>query len=420
MTKLIVDGPARLSGRVKISGSKNAVLPILAASIMATKPIELSSVPDIRDVRVMLEVLGHFGIQSRWSGDHLMLDPSRAKAATVPDELAQSLRASVLVMGSALARFGRIKLAHPGGDLIGKRPLDIHFKGLECLGVRIAHSNDHYSATAKHLKGVPIFLEEPSVTATENVIMAAALADGETTIHNAASELHVKDLAAFLNGLGASIEGAGTNLVRVRGVDQLDGASHRVRGDEIEAATFVIAAAVTGGKLRITGVDPEHFGMILIKLREAGVNFRTTKTEIAVSGPHRLRGTKLKVETWPGFPTDLQPPFTVLMTQAKGMSLVHDHMYENRFIYTDKLIGMGANITVADPHRIIISGPTKLSGMELESPDIRAGITLLVAALLANGRTTLDHAEIIDRGYERIDKKLRKLGAKIRRVDPAP
>ncbi len=415
--KLVINGPVRLHGTVAVGGSKNAALPILAASLLARQPVQLQRVPQIRDVAVMLEILEHFGMQVKRQGSDVVLDPANLALATVPPELARSLRASILLLGPALARFGRFKSVHPGGDVIGKRPLDTHFKGLEQLGATVSHDDSSYQVAAQQLTAATVFLEEASVTATENVLMAAAAAAGTTVIKNAASELHVRDLAAFLNTLGAKVSGAGTNQITVTGVSEFSGGRHQIRADELEAATFAIAAAVTGGDVTITGVDPEHFGLILIKLREAGVRFDVTDDALHVHGRQQLRGSKLKVEYWPGFPTDLQPPFTVLMTQAEGMSLIHDHMYEGRFFYTDKLVSMGANITMADPHRIIVWGPTKLRGKELESPDIRAGISLLVAALVAEGKTVIDHAELIDRGYERIDERLRALGADITRLE---
>lgn len=419
MSSLRIKGPATLKGELQVGGSKNAAPKELAACLLATESVTLHNVPDIKDVQSMLEILRVFGMKIDGLAGTVRLDPTHLRQAAVPDELASRLRSAAVVMGPAVARFGKVSLLHPGGDVIGKRPLDIHFKGLSALGVRIKRDDLRYHLSAKKLRGTEIFLEESSVTATENVIMAATLAEGTTVIHNAASELHVADLAAMLNSMGARIIGAGTNLVTVEGVSKLGGTEHRVRADEIEAGTFMIAAALTGGQVRLTGIDPKNFGMILVKLREAGVNMVVEDNAITVSGPHRLRCTNLKTETWPGFPTDLQPPFTVLMTQAKGMSLIHDHMYEGRFFYTDKMTAMGANIIMADPHRIIVFGPTALVGRHLESPDIRAGITLVIAGLVAQGTTVIDHVEHIDRGYEKIDERLRKLGADVVRLEEA-
>lgn len=417
MSKLIIDGPAKLRGTVTIGGSKNAVLPILAASLLATAPVTLTNVPAIRDVEVMLRILEHFGVRVTGRSGTVRLDPRAIRPARVPDALARSLRASVLLLAPALVRFGEYTSVHPGGDVIGKRSLDTHFRALAEFGAKTTVDHARYHVVAKRLRPATVFLEEPSVTTTENIIMAAVRTPGRTVIKNAASELHVRDLAHFLNGLGAQVQGAGTNKVVIDGVERLGGGRHRVRADEIEAGTFAIAAAATGGTVTLAGIDPEHFGVIWPKLRDAGVKLKVGKDSVTVSRAGRLRATDLKTHTWPGFPTDLSSPFTVLMTQARGKSLIHDHMYEGRFFYTDKLVSMGADIVMADPHRVIVSGPTPLAGHELESPDIRAGMTLLVAALIADGRTIIDHAELIDRGYERIDARLRKLGAKIRRVE---
>lgn len=417
MSKFIVDGPTKLSGTVKIGGSKNAVLPILAATILATKSVTLTNVPDIRDVAVMLEILKCFGMRITGTSGTVRLDPTGVKAGVVPDELAHKLRASILILGAALGRFGHVKIAYPGGDIIGKRPLDTHFDSLRALGAEVMLHDGHYEVRVKQLKGSELFLEEASVTATENVLLAASVARGRTVVQNAASELHVSDLARFLTTLGAKITGAGTNHIVIDGVAGLGGGKHEIRPDEIETGTLMIAAALTGGTVTLTGADPGHFAMIPIKLRQAGINFKVNGEKITVKPPHKLKPTNLQINTWPGFPTDLQPPFTVLMTQAQGASLIHDWMYEGRFFYTDKLVAMGANITMSDPHRITVTGQTALVGKELESPDIRAGITMLVAALIAEGRTVIEHAEWIDRGYERIDQRLQSLGAKIRRVE---
>lgn len=417
MARYVITGPTTLEGEIAIGGSKNAVLKILAGCLLATKPVTLRNVPEIRDVAVMRQIVEHFGLRFDGEAGTVTVDPANVNTADVPDELAKQLRASIVVLGPALGRFGHVTIAHPGGDLIGKRPLETHFKGLEALGATVTQRQGHYEVTAQELRGAELFLEEASVTATENVMMAAVLAKGTTVIHNAASELHTADLAKFLNALGARITGAGTNVVTIEGVDALGGGEHTVRPDEIEAATIVIAAALTGGTVKITKVDPNRFGMILIKLREAGVHFEANAESITVQGPHELVGTDIHTNVWPGFPTDLQPPFTVLMTQAKGNSLIHDWMYERRFFYTDKLTAMGANITMADPHRIIVSGPTPLRGAELESPDIRAGISMLLAALVAEGETTIEHIEWIERGYAKIDQRLNDLGAQIQRIE---
>lgn len=402
---------------MKIGGSKNAVLGILPATLLATEPVTLHNVPAIRDVKFMLEILEEFGMAVEGTSGTVRLDPRNLKSVNVSAEAARRLRASITVLGPALARFGEVDMPHPGGDMIGKRPVDTHLNGLQSLGAKFTRHDGRYELRSNGLKGAKIFLEQASVTGTETILAAAVLAEGTTTIRNAASELHVADLAAFLNTLGAKITGIGTNVLAIEGVTGLKGGEHTIRADETEAGTLMIAAALTGGEMVLTGVDPDNFGMILVKLKEAGVNFTTSTDTITVKGPHTLKGTDVHTNIWPAFPSDLQPPFTVLMTQAPGMSLIHDWMYEGRFFYTDKLLGMGANITMADPHRIIVFGPTPLHGKLLESPDTRAGITMLVAALIATGETTIDHVEWIDRGYENIEQRLQDLGANITRIE---
>ncbi len=415
MVKLTIKGPAKLEGSVTVGGSKNAVLALLPATLLATKPVTLTRVPNISDVKTMLQILRHFGMKIDGEAGTVTLDPSDLSYSPVPDELARHLRASITVLGPALARFGEYESVHPGGDVIGRRSLGTHFMALEQLGATVDHDHSRYHVRAKRLVGATVLLDEPSVTATENTVLAAVLASGTTIIKNAASELHVRDLAVFLNAAGAKITGAGTNKIVIEGVPRLTGGEHRVRADELEAATFIIASAVTGGTVEVADVDPEHFGVLPYKLREAGINLQTKKDSFLVRGPHHLRAKSIKTGLWPNFPSDVASPYAVLMTQAEGVSIVHEWMYEGRLFFTDKLVGMGAHITMADPHRVIIFGPTRLRGRVLASPDIRAGISLVVAALIADGETVIDHAEHIDRGYEDIDRRLQALGADILR-----
>ncbi len=406
-----------LSGEVSVGGSKNAVLPCLAAALLTDEEVVLENVPGIRDVESMSEILHTFGCAIERTDNSVTISGTR-EVYPVDDALTSRLRASILILGPLLGRFGRVEIAHPGGDIIGKRPIDMHFDGLRGLGAHIEQTNSHYVVSAeKGLVGGEIFLEEASVTATENVMMAAVLAQGKTVIRNAASELHVVDLADLLISMGAKIEGAGTNRITIEGVSSLSGVKHRIRPDEIEAATLMIAAAVTGGSVVLKNTDPENMGIILTKLRHAGISFSTEHDRITVTAPHELVATNVHTNVWPAFPTDLVSPFTILMTQAAGMSLIHDWMYEGRFFYTDKLVTMGANIVMADPHRILVYGPSKLSAKNLESPDLRAGMTMVIAALIAEGTTTIEHVEHIERGYEKIDERLRSLGAQIERVE---
>lgn len=416
MAQFQITGPTTLNGTVTVGGSKNAVLAILPACLLATEPVTLHNVPAIRDVAVMLEILEAFGMKVSGQSGTVTLDPKNLTSTEISADLARKLRASITVLGPALARFGEIKMPHPGGDMIGKRPVDTHLNGLIALGGELTKSNGSYDLHATGLTGATIFLEQASVTGTETILAAGTLAQGSTEIQNAASELHVTDLAHFLTVLGAKIEGIGTNRLRIEGVDQLRGGEYTIRGDETEAGSFMIAAALTGGSVTIEGIDPENLGMILVKLRQAGVSFTTDSSSITVSAPHKLKATDVHTNIWPAFPSDLQSPFTVLMTQADGTSLIHDWMYESRFYYTDKLVSMGADIVMADPHRINVTGPTPLTGKEMASPDVRAGIAMVIAGLIAEGTTTIDHVEHIDRGYQNIDERLRALGADITRI----
>jgi UDP-N-acetylglucosamine 1-carboxyvinyltransferase len=416
MAKFQITGPTTLNGTVQVGGSKNAVLAILPGTLLATKPVTLTRVPAIEDVKTMLEILRHFGMKVEGESGTVTLDPTDLSYSRVPDELARRLRASITLLGPALARFGEYESVHPGGDVIGKRPLDAHFTALESLGATVERDDRRYHVRATELAATTVLLPEASVTATETLLMAATKASGTTVIKNAASELHVRDLAHFLTTLGAKITGAGTNKITVEGGTPLTGGDHRVRADEVEAATFIIAAAVTGGNVTIEDVDTEHFGVIPAKLQEAGINLEVNQTNFVVKGPHRLRACPLTTGLWPNFPSDVASPYAVLMTQAEGVSIVHEWMYEGRLFFTDKLVGMGANITMADPHRVIIFGPTPLKAGEVASPDIRAGISMVVAALIAEGTTTIDHIEHIDRGYEKLDERLQALGATITRI----
>lgn len=417
MTKFIIDGPATLEGTVKVGGSKNAAMAILPACLLATKPVALHNVPDISDVRVMLEILRAFGMRIERESGTVQLDPSNLQSADVPDDLAIRLRASITLLGPVTARFGKAKMVHPGGDIIGKRPIDVHLRGLESLGASVTKTNSHYVVEASGLAGGRIFQEEASVTGTESTVMAAVLADGTTEILNAASELHVTDLLRFLTTLGANIEGIGSNCLTISGVSELGGGEYTIRDDEIEAGTLMIAAGVTGGEVTLTGVDPGHFAMIPIKLREAGLHFETTEDTITVKPPHDFKAVEVKTNLWPAFPSDLQAPFALLCTQAEGTSLVHDWMYEERFRYVHALRKMGASIEQPDPHRIKVNGPTALRGATIASPDLRAGITMVVAGLVAEGQTIIEHADWIDRGYEDIEGRLASLGARIKRVE---
>ncbi|MCZ2846203.1 MAG: UDP-N-acetylglucosamine 1-carboxyvinyltransferase [Candidatus Bathyarchaeota archaeon] len=413
MAKFIIKGGKPLSGEVQIYGAKNAVLPQMAAAILAHGIVKLDNVPQIIDVKIMSEILEDLGAKIKNVGNHsLEIDPSGINKSEIDKNLARRLRASVLLVGSLIAKFGKVKLPFPGGDIIGRRSLDTHMKAFETMGASISRENDHYLITAKNLKPAEIYLDETSVTATENIIMAAVFCEGETIIRFAAAEPHVVDLCEMLNKMGAQISGLGTNTVKIKGVKSLSGTDHKIVPDQIDAVTFSCAGIVTKGEVTIKGINREILYPILHKFDQMNVNYEMGKDSLTVK-KSELRAAKIQTSPWPGFPTDSQPPFTVLATQSQGISLIHDWMYERRLLYIDELIKMGADITLCDPHRILVSGPTRLRGTKLFGPDIRAGVALVIAALAARGETEIDNVELIDRGYERIEERLKSLGADI-------
>lgn len=346
------------------------------------------------------------------------IDPAGLSSYELDPDLSTKIRASVVLATPLLVKFGKAIVTPPGGDQIGERLLDTHFSMMKEMGVEIERKDGRYFLDWKQRKGAKIFLEESSVTATEMGLMLAAAIPGETIIEDAASEPHVKDLADFLVKMGAGVEGAGTNTLRVKGNEKLSGANHAVIPDHIEGGTFAIAAAITGGSIKIENYVPEHYRMILYYLKSMGVNFKEGEKTLEIT-PSNLIAKKRKFQTrpWPGFPTDLMSPFIVLATQTKGTVLCHDWMYEWRMFFVDDLISMGANIFIADPHRVIVSGPTPLMGDYLYSKDIRAGMSLILAALAANGKSVVDNIEMVERGYENLDTRLRALGAEIKRED---
>lgn len=419
MSNFIIEGGAPLSGEVTIAGNKNAALPIIAATVLTDQECVLENVPDIRDVDAMLNILADLGksverkTQStvRISGDINKFQPDEA--------LVSKLRASILYLGALLARFGEAKLAPPGGCVIGRRGVGSHFEALSALGAKIESDTDQYAAKMIKKHPARIFLSEPSVTATENALLLAAAIAGETVIENAASEPHVGDLGEVLIKMGAQVKGLGTNRLSIHGGTKLAGFNHRIVPDHIEAGTFAIAAACTKGELVIRDVRPDHLHMTKFYLGQTGIELDCFDPAAMAVKFSQLKAParKIQVGTWPGFPTDLMSPMIVLATQTEGTTLCHDWMYESRMFFIDKLIAMGAQITLCDPHRVLVSGPTPLRGQRLSSPDIRAGIALVIAALAAKGTSTIGNAELVDRGYENIVERLKKLGAKIERSE---
>jgi len=417
MAKFIIEGQKKLNGEIQVRGMKNAATPILAATVLTDEPCVISNVPRIVDVFKMLELLEGLGASVSWSGDHELtvrcdgIDPSKILAPTV-----RKLRSSVLLIGPLLARFPSLEIPHPGGCIIGNRPLDTHLDAMRSLGAVVEEGRETILFSRKKaLRGATIVLSEFSVTATENVLMAAALSEGTTTVHIAAAEPHVQDLARFLSSMGAHIEGIGTHTVTIHGADRLRGANHAIIPDQIEIGTWAVAAAVTRGTVAIRDVVPEHLDLILLKLRQAGIAFSLEHGTLSIQPTHRIKAFRLQALPYPGFPTDLQAPFSVLATQAEGTSLIHDPMYEGRLGYVQELIKMGANAVICDPHRVLITGPTPLYGQDITSFDLRAGATLILAGLVAQGTTTIQEAQIVDRGYESIDERLTSLGAQITR-----
>lgn len=413
-------GGQPLRGEVTTPGSKNAVLPLLAATVLFDAPVTLTNVPDINDVDVMLAILEKLGKQTARELTTVTVTPNRPINSEIPADLARRIRTSLLFLGPILARTGKISMPQPGGDLIGKRPFDYHVNALSVMGANFREDNESTTG-AGELHGADIYLEEPTVTGTENLLMAACLAHGQTTIRNAAQEQHVYALSAFLSQAGAEIEGLGTSTVTVtgrKGEPFSKPITFAVPSDELDAGTFAIAALVTNGAITIRRFPVIPLRPLTEKLIRLGASIRQIdESTVHIERAGELQNFKLRVGFAPGFPTDLQPPMAVLASLAQGVSLIHDWIYERRFGYADELSKMGANITMCDPHRILIVGPSRLVGRHIYSLDIRAGIAFVLAALAAEGQSTIDHADIVERGYEHLETRLTGLGARITRKD---
>lgn len=412
----MIEGGYPLQGEIKVPGAKNAATPILAAALLTADELIIHNVPEISDVNKMLDLLRQLGVTVSRQGNQVKLKADKVEATRLDRKLVKGMRSSVLMFGPLLARLGEVMLPEPGGCIIGNRPLDAHLAGLQQLGVSVTIEGESYILKTKKLVGNEIILPEFSVTATENLIMAAVLAKGQTVIEIAAAEPHVQDLCRCLIAMGAKISGVGTHRLMIEGVAQLHGAHHTLIPDPIEAGTWAVLAAVSRGELVINPIRPQDLSLVLFKLRQIGVNFDIAGDSLKVRASRQLRAFKLQALPYPGFPTDLQAPFAVLATQANGTSLIHDPMYEGRLSYVSELIKMGANAVVADPHRVVISGPTALYGREIRSFDLRAGATLIIAGLIAQGETMIENVEVVDRGYERLDDRLRAVGARLKRV----
>jgi UDP-N-acetylglucosamine 1-carboxyvinyltransferase len=424
--RFLVRGGRALRGAVRPAGNKNAALPILASTVLADGPMELDDIPRIRDVETMLELLVDLGASAEWIGPNLVrVDARPVRPKPLDPKLCARIRASILLAGPLLARFGSVMLPPPGGDVIGRRRVDTHFLALEQLGAAV-NVGDRYELEAKKgLKGADIFLDEPSVTGTENALMAAVAAKGRTVLRNAACEPHVQDLARALVAMGAGIEGIGTNVYTVEGGRPLHGATYAIGPDHIEIGSFIGLAAVTNGAITIDPVRPDDLRSILLGFERLGIRPRVDGQRLTVDADQERRirpdlgghVPKLEDGPWPAFPADVMSTTIVSATQCSGMLLVFEKMFESRLFFVDKLIGMGARIVLCDPHRAVISGPSPLKGGTVESPDIRAGMAMLLAALAAEGASTIHNVGQIERGYERIDERLRALGAEIERRD---
>lgn len=423
MSKYIIQGGNRLQGSVNISGNKNAVLPCMAATILTAEEVTLTNVPKIRDVDVMLEILQVLGARVNREGETLKILTENILTTDLPTELTNKLRGSVLLAGALLARASKVSFSHPGGDVIGRRAIEQHIEGFENMGYQVNLADRSYSATKvqENHQDIDMFLELPTVTGTENIILCAVLRKGQTVIRNAAQEPHVVDLCNLLVQMGANIEGVGSNTLKINGVDSLHGTEFRIGSDPNEFGTYAVAAAVTGGQIELTNCLDLDVKPIIWALEKMGIKFEKTTEGYLVSVGHlKALSTNFPFTAnfWPGFPTDLISVMIVLATQAEGVSLIRDFIYESRMFFVDKLISMGANITIADPHRVVIYGPTKLIGREQETPDIRAGMALVLAGLVAHGQSTILKAELIERGYPNVIQNLNSLGAQIRCEEP--
>jgi UDP-N-acetylglucosamine 1-carboxyvinyltransferase len=429
MEKFVIDGGVPLSGTVVPAGNKNGALPILAAALLTEEEVVVRNVPRIRDVQAMLSLIGALGVRADWTGENeVTIEASDLAAESVDRELSERIRASFLLAGPLLARLGRVVMPPPGGDVIGRRRLDPHLDAFQALGAQINGGRDIELSAPNGLSPTEFFMDEPSVMATENALMAAALTPGTTIVSNAACEPHVQDLARMLVSMGAPITGIGSNVMTIEGQDRLGGCVHTVSADHIEIGTFMALAGVTGGEVRIKDTVPDDLRMIRLVFRRLGLESTLDGADVVVPGGQDLRvqrdlgdfKSKVQDGPWPAFPADLTSIAVALATQSDGSVLIHEWMFENRLIFTDKLVSMGADIVLCDPHRAIVTGRSRLRAQRVESPDIRAGIAMVIAAACAEGETEIGNVGQIDRGYERIDERLRELGARIERVATEP
>lgn len=415
MDKLLIEGGARLSGEVAISGAKNAALPILCAALLTAEPVTFTNVPQLKDIGTLLALLGQMGVKVERAGDTVTLDASGLNNPVAPYEMVKTMRASILVLGPLVARCGEARVSLPGGCAIGARPVDQHIKGLQAMGAEVRVEHGYVHATVPRLKGARLFTDMVTVTGTENLMMAAALADGETVIENAAREPEVVDLANCLVAMGAQISGAGSDVIRIRGVDRLHGATHRIMPDRIETGTYLCAAAVTGGSVRLTGTSSCYLDAVIDKLMDAGCEVVSERDAISLSAPARLNAVSLRTAPYPAFPTDMQAQFMAINCVANGVAMIRETIFENRFMHAVELQRLGADIRI-DGNTAVVQGVARLEGATVMATDLRASASLVVAGLVAEGETTIERIYHLDRGYERLEDKLAALGAKVRRL----
>jgi len=416
LSSIVIEGGRPLVGTVKISSAKNAVLPVLAASLLTESQCIIEDAPELEDVKVMIEVLKSLGARAQREGDSIKITASEINSFEAPYDLVRKMRASFLVMGPLLARKGRARISVPGGCAIGSRPIDLHLKGFAALGAEIELGHGYVEAKCKKLTGSTIYLDFPSVGATENIMMAAALAEGQTTIENAAKEPEIIDIANFLNSMGAKIRGAGTDIIKIEGVKELSGISYTVIPDRIETGTFLVAGAITGGNILLENVVPEHLKPVIAKLIECGATITEEPEGLRVIGNGRPMASDIKTMPYPGFPTDMQAQIMAYLSTALGTSMVIETVFENRFMHVEELKRMGAKIKI-EGRSAVIEGVEKLSGAPVKATDLRAGAALILAGLAAEGTTKVMNTYHIDRGYVNIVEKLQNLGASIKKVD---
>ncbi|MEG2620816.1 MAG: UDP-N-acetylglucosamine 1-carboxyvinyltransferase [Bacilli bacterium] len=413
MHKIIIEGNNTLSGEIKISGSKNSAVALVPAAVLCDEEVTIANIPNISDIDALDEILCHLGAKVSRKGDLMTFDSSKIKNKVIPEGVAKKLRASYYFMGALLGKFKKVEIYFPGGCSIGARPINLHLKGFEALGATVEEKDNFFTITAEKLKGAKINLDFASVGATINIMLAATKAEGTTVITNAAKEPHIVNVATFLNNMGAKISGAGTSEIKIIGVEKLHSCFHEVVPDYVETGTYMILASVIGKDVIIKNVIPDHVESLISKLEDVGVPLEIGIDFIKISAPEKLNATNVRTQVYPGFPTDLQQPFATLLTQSKGKSVITETIYENRFLNLNELNVMGATTEILTNSKAVILGPTKLTGAEVKATDLRAGAGLVIAGLIADGKTIIEDADYILRGYENIIEKLTKIGAKI-------